>query len=39
MKIGDPHPDKPGYYFDIWPMTYGKFRLIITDGFSVYDGW
>lgn len=30
---------RPGFRFEIVPMTYGKFRLIETDGKSVERAW
>ncbi len=28
-----------GYYAEILPMTFGNFRIVVTDGTCVEDGW
>ena len=35
----EPHPTRPGWGYEIVPMTYGKYRIVLTDGWSVDDGW
>lgn len=29
----------PGYWVEVIPLTYGRARIILTDGFSVSDSW
>ena len=36
MKIGDSHPDWPGWYFDIVPLYGGRARIVVTDGYSCH---
>lgn len=28
-----------GYFVDIAPLTFGRARIIVTDGLDVSDGW
>lgn len=28
-----------GVYCEVIPLTLGRARIIVTDGFSVYDSW
>ena len=28
-----------GYWAEIMPLTFGRARIIVTDGYSVSDGW
>lgn len=28
-----------GYYLEIVPLTFGRARLIVTDGYLVEEGW
>lgn len=30
---------REGYWVEVAPMTFGKYRLIVTDGWSVDDGY
>lgn len=30
------HDDR---YAEIIPLTFGRFRIIITDGYNVFDNW
>jgi hypothetical protein len=30
---------KEGLWAEIVPLTYGRARIIVTDGFGVYDSW
>lgn len=39
MKPFEPHPDRPGWWFEIRPMFGGKWRIDLTDGRVVDDGW
>ena len=32
------HP-KNGYWVEIMPLTFGRSRIIVTDGHLVDDGW
>ncbi len=34
-----PHPTRQGFWFEIWPMTYGKGRIVETDGVTVDSSW
>jgi hypothetical protein len=27
------------HWTEIMPLTFGRARIIVTDGFSVFDGW
>jgi hypothetical protein len=26
-------------YVEIMPLTFGRARIIVTDGYNVFDGW
>ncbi len=30
---------KEGWWYEITPLTFHRFRIILTDGYSVDDGW
>lgn len=35
-------PTKPlstGHYAEIIPLSFGRFRIIVTDGYSVFNNW
>lgn len=32
-------PVRPGWWAEIVPLTYGRARIIVTDGYSVEHGW
>ena len=34
-----PAPHRPGWRYDLMPLTYGRMRIILTDGRLVDDGW
>ena len=33
------HHDRPGWHYEITPMTFGKARICLTDGIGVENGW
>ena len=39
MKLFDPHPDRPGWWYEIVPMLFGKYRIVLTDGRVRDDNW
>ena len=30
---------KPGWWYEIMPLTFYRYRIILTDGGFVEDGW
>lgn len=39
MKLYEEHPDRPGWYYDVRPIAFGKWRLMLTDGAFADDVW
>lgn len=37
--LGKPHPSEPGWAYEVWAMTYGKGRIVETDGQVVTNSW
>lgn len=38
MSVTKPHPDGH-HYVEIMPLTFGRARIVVTDGMSIEDGW
>ncbi len=34
-----PHPTRPGWYYDIHEMTFGKYRIRLTNGQGIGSNW
>lgn len=39
MKTERKRPDREGYYWEILPLTFGRARIVYTDGMFVEDGY
>lgn len=42
LKKDSPKPGSDGqmgWWYEIWPLTFGRARIILTDGYSVDSGW
>ena len=34
-----PHPTRDGWFYDIHKMTFGKYRILLTDGLFIDSNW